>query len=204
MASTQPHWLMGLHVYMPHMAITPKLQIPLLTTVPFSLVVCLYAYRGICWPFSYHNLISGLPIYVLLFWKQCVETKTNWQLLRSEFFSYPRALFMALSEFRLGLLSDTMAPLRGTPLDTLCAHLQQNMQYREGERDAVFLRETFTIEWPNRTKVRGFLHSIQPYLLLLGQYNVSMWICGTVQCTFSLRLCNYRVRHLLRAFLHRL
>ena len=141
---------MGLHVYM---AITPKLQRSLLTTVPFSLVMCLYVCRGIYWPFSYHNLIYGLQIYVLPFWKQWVETKTSWQLLRSELFSYPRALSMALSDLRLGLLSDIMAPLRGTPLDTLCAHLQQNMQYREGERDAVFLRETFTIEWPNKTKV---------------------------------------------------
>jgi alpha-aminoadipic semialdehyde synthase len=56
----------------------------------------------------------------------------------------------------LGLLSDTPAPLSGTPLDTLCAHLQENMQYRDGERDAVFLRETFTIEWPNKTQVGNY------------------------------------------------
>ena len=61
-----------------------------------------------------------------------------------------------LSSSRLGLLSDTPAPLSGTPLDTLCAHLQENMQYRDGERDAVFLRETFTIEWPNKTQVGNY------------------------------------------------
>ena len=54
---------------------------------------------------------------------------------------------------RLGLLSDVQAPLCGTPLDTLCAHLEKSLQYREGERDAIFLRETFNIEWPNQTKV---------------------------------------------------
>ena len=54
---------------------------------------------------------------------------------------------------RLGLLSDSPTPLSGSPIDTLCAHLQERLQYRPGERDAIFMRETFTIEWPNKTKV---------------------------------------------------
>lgn len=36
---------------------------------------------------------------------------------------------------------------RGTPLDTLCATLEQKMQYGPGERDMVMLQHKFGIEW---------------------------------------------------------
>ncbi|KNE64884.1 hypothetical protein AMAG_10217 [Allomyces macrogynus ATCC 38327] len=38
------------------------------------------------------------------------------------------------------------APLRGNPLDSLCATLEAKMQYADGERDMVFLQHRFEIE----------------------------------------------------------
>lgn len=40
---------------------------------------------------------------------------------------------------------DKITP-RGTPLDTLCATLEQKMQYEPGERDLVVLQHKFEIE----------------------------------------------------------
>ncbi|KAF1957460.1 saccharopine dehydrogenase-like protein [Byssothecium circinans] len=46
----------------------------------------------------------------------------------------------------LGLFSDDPIIPRGNPLDTLCATLEQKMQYEEGERDMVMLQHRFEIE----------------------------------------------------------
>lgn len=46
----------------------------------------------------------------------------------------------------VGLFSDEAITPRGTPLDTLCASLEQKMQYEEGERDMVMLHHKFSIE----------------------------------------------------------
>ncbi|CCX06116.1 Apo Saccharopine reductase [Pyronema domesticum] len=46
----------------------------------------------------------------------------------------------------LGLFSDEKNTPRGNPLDTLCATLEQKMQYEEGERDMVMLQHRFEIE----------------------------------------------------------
>ena len=46
----------------------------------------------------------------------------------------------------IGLFSQTPITPRGTPLDTLCATLEQKCAYLEGERDLVFLQHTFGIE----------------------------------------------------------
>jgi saccharopine dehydrogenase (NADP+, L-glutamate forming) len=46
----------------------------------------------------------------------------------------------------IGLLSDEPVTPRGNPLDTLCATLEQKMQYDEGERDFVMLQHKFEIE----------------------------------------------------------
>ncbi|KAK6205566.1 seventh step in lysine biosynthesis pathway [Scheffersomyces amazonensis] len=55
----------------------------------------------------------------------------------------------------LGLFSDTPTTPRGNPLDTLCATLEELMQYEEGERDLVVLQHKFGIEWANgETEVR--------------------------------------------------
>ncbi|KAI9871680.1 MAG: Saccharopine dehydrogenase [NADP(+), L-glutamate-forming], partial [Watsoniomyces obsoletus] len=45
----------------------------------------------------------------------------------------------------LGLFSDVKITPRGTPLDTLCATLEQEMRYEPGERDMVMLQHMFGI-----------------------------------------------------------
>lgn len=51
----------------------------------------------------------------------------------------------------LGLFSDKKTTPRGNPLDTLCATLEELMQYEEGERDLVCLQHKFGIEWADGT-----------------------------------------------------
>ena len=46
----------------------------------------------------------------------------------------------------LGLFSDVNITPRGNPLDTLCATLEEKMQYESGERDMVMLQHKFEIE----------------------------------------------------------
>ncbi|KAF7727763.1 hypothetical protein EC973_007222 [Apophysomyces ossiformis] len=46
----------------------------------------------------------------------------------------------------LGFFSDTKVHRRGNLLDTLCATLEEKMQYEEGERDMVFLQHRFEIQ----------------------------------------------------------
>lgn len=46
----------------------------------------------------------------------------------------------------IGLFSDTPITPRGNPLDTLCATLEEKMQYEEGERDMCILQHKFIIE----------------------------------------------------------
>jgi saccharopine dehydrogenase (NADP+, L-glutamate forming) len=46
----------------------------------------------------------------------------------------------------IGLFSDDPTIPRGNPLDTLCATLEQKMQYGSGERDLVMLQHRFEIE----------------------------------------------------------
>ncbi|KAH0537838.1 Saccharopine dehydrogenase [NADP(+), L-glutamate-forming] [Glutinoglossum americanum] len=52
----------------------------------------------------------------------------------------------------LGLFSDASIVPRGNPLDTLCACLEQKMQYGPGERDLVMLQHKFGIEHEDGTK----------------------------------------------------
>ncbi|GME94485.1 unnamed protein product [Ambrosiozyma monospora] len=55
----------------------------------------------------------------------------------------------------LGLFSDNLTTPRGNPLDTLCATLEELMQYSEGERDLVILQHKFGIEWADgKTETR--------------------------------------------------
>ena len=46
----------------------------------------------------------------------------------------------------LGLFSDTPITGRNTPLDTLCATLEEKMQYGEDERDMCILQHKFIIQ----------------------------------------------------------
>ncbi|KAI9737519.1 MAG: Saccharopine dehydrogenase [NADP(+), L-glutamate-forming] [Cirrosporium novae-zelandiae] len=62
----------------------------------------------------------------------------------------------------IGLFSDEKISPRGNPLDTLCAALEEKMQFEKGERDFVFLQaradiynklqHRFGIEWADGTK----------------------------------------------------
>ena len=55
----------------------------------------------------------------------------------------------------LGLFSDIKTTPRGNALDTLCATLEEKMQYEEGERELVCLQHKFGIEWANgETEIR--------------------------------------------------
>ncbi|GMM35382.1 saccharopine dehydrogenase (NADP+, L-glutamate-forming) [Saccharomycopsis crataegensis] len=51
----------------------------------------------------------------------------------------------------LGLFSETPIIPRGNPLDTLCATLEELMQYGPTERDLVVLQHKFGIEWADGT-----------------------------------------------------
>lgn len=51
----------------------------------------------------------------------------------------------------LGLFSDKKITPKGNPLDTLCATLEQLMQFGEKERDLVVLQHKFGIEWADGT-----------------------------------------------------
>lgn len=53
----------------------------------------------------------------------------------------------------IGLLSDEPITPRGNPLDTLCATLEQKMQYEEGERDFLMLQHRFEIENKDGSRV---------------------------------------------------
>ncbi|PRT55587.1 Saccharopine dehydrogenase [NADP(+), L-glutamate-forming] [Wickerhamiella sorbophila] len=52
----------------------------------------------------------------------------------------------------LGAFSDTPITPRGNPLDTLCATLEEKMQFDRGERDLVMLQHKFGIEWADGKK----------------------------------------------------
>ncbi|KFA63054.1 hypothetical protein S40285_06395 [Stachybotrys chlorohalonatus IBT 40285] len=52
----------------------------------------------------------------------------------------------------IGLFSSEKILPRGNPLDTICATLEQKMQYGEGERDLVILQHKFEVELKDGTK----------------------------------------------------
>ncbi|KEY68592.1 hypothetical protein S7711_05776, partial [Stachybotrys chartarum IBT 7711] len=52
----------------------------------------------------------------------------------------------------IGLFSSEKILPRGNPLDTICATLEQKMQYGEGERDLVMLQHKFEVELKDGTK----------------------------------------------------
>lgn len=66
----------------------------------------------------------------------------------------------------IGLFSDTPITPRGNPLDTLCATLEDKMQYEEGERDMCILQHKFLVEYKDGKKVKSpvplvHLHCLQ-------------------------------------------
>lgn len=54
---------------------------------------------------------------------------------------------------RLGMFSDTPVIKRGNLLDTLCATLEEKMQFLPGERDMVMLQHKFEVELKDGTRV---------------------------------------------------
>ena len=52
----------------------------------------------------------------------------------------------------IGVFSEEKIKPRGTPLDTLCATLEEKMQYEKGERDMVMLQHKFEIEHKDGSK----------------------------------------------------
>lgn len=73
-----------------------------------------------------------------------IDSKTNWQN------DDDRSRILAGFAW-LGIFSDIPITPKGNPLDTLCARLEELMQYEEGERDLVVLQHKFGIEWANGT-----------------------------------------------------
>ncbi|GCE98078.1 saccharopine dehydrogenase [Zygosaccharomyces mellis] len=69
-----------------------------------------------------------------------IDSKTKWQSEED------RARILAGFTW-LGFFSDILITPKATPLDTLCARLEELMQYEEGERDLVVLQHKFGIEW---------------------------------------------------------
>jgi spermidine synthase len=53
----------------------------------------------------------------------------------------------------IGLFSDSAVTARGSLLDTLCATLEEKMQYEKGEKDMVMLQHKFEIENKDGSKV---------------------------------------------------
>ncbi|CCD27460.1 saccharopine dehydrogenase (NADP+, L-glutamate-forming) NDAI_0K02690 [Naumovozyma dairenensis CBS 421] len=73
-----------------------------------------------------------------------IDSKTNWKTSEDR--------ERILSGFAwLGLFEATPITPRGNALDTLCARLEELMQYEEGERDMVVLQHKFGIEWADGT-----------------------------------------------------
>ncbi|ORX61595.1 saccharopine dehydrogenase [Hesseltinella vesiculosa] len=52
----------------------------------------------------------------------------------------------------IGFFTDNKVHRGGNLLDTLCATLEEKMQYEEGERDMIFLQHRFEIEWKDGSK----------------------------------------------------
>ena len=57
--------------------------------------------------------------------------------------------------FRLGLLSSEQVDLCGSPLKTLCAHMERLLGYLPGEQDAIYLHHFIGIEWPDKVRKRN-------------------------------------------------
>ena len=89
---------------------------------------------------------------------------------------------------RLRLLSDDPVDLAGTPMDALCSHLQQRLQYSPEERDAIFLHHIINIEWPDNSKVSQYVEctfklsmAMIPFVVYLGM--------GKIEKEFVPKLC---------------
>lgn len=81
------------------------------------------------------------------------EADLEWAIASKTSFSNTEEKQRILAGLKwLGLFSDVPITPRGNPLDTMCATLEQKMQYEEGERDFVLLQHKFGIEWKDGKK----------------------------------------------------
>jgi len=81
------------------------------------------------------------------------ESDLSWAISSKTSFKDTPEKDRILSGIRwLGLFSDTPITPRGNPLDTLCATLEEKMQYEKGERDMVLLQHKFEIEHRDGSK----------------------------------------------------
>ena len=81
------------------------------------------------------------------------ESDIEWAIASKTTFNNTEEKQRILAGLRwLDLFSDKPITPRGNPLDTLCATLEQKMQYEEGERDFVLLQHKFGIEWSDGKK----------------------------------------------------
>ncbi|KAI9722474.1 MAG: Saccharopine dehydrogenase [NADP(+), L-glutamate-forming] [Chrysothrix sp. TS-e1954] len=84
------------------------------------------------------------------------ESDIEWAIASKTTFNNTEEKQRILAGLRwLDLFSDKPITPRGNPLDTLCATLEEKMQYEEGERDFVLLQHKFGIEWKDgKTETR--------------------------------------------------
>lgn len=83
-----------------------------------------------------HNFIGGIDCRDLIW---AISSKTK--------FPSTEEKNRIISGMRwLGLFADTHVSTRGNVLDTLCATLEEKMQYAPGERDMCILQHKFIIE----------------------------------------------------------
>jgi len=56
----------------------------------------------------------------------------------------------------LGFLSNETINKKGSPIDTMSAHLAGRLNYGKGERDMILMRHEVTVKWPdNRRELKG-------------------------------------------------
>ncbi|KAI9881343.1 MAG: Saccharopine dehydrogenase [NADP(+), L-glutamate-forming] [Pleopsidium flavum] len=81
------------------------------------------------------------------------ESDLEWAIASKTKFDNNEEKSRVLTGLRwIGMFSDDKITPRGTPLDTLCATLEQKMQYEPGERDLVMLQHKFEIEHKDGSK----------------------------------------------------
>ncbi|KAK4935915.1 saccharopine dehydrogenase (NADP+, L-glutamate-forming) [Elasticomyces elasticus] len=81
------------------------------------------------------------------------ESDLTWAIASKHRFKDDEEKQRIISGLRwLGLFSDKPITPRGNPLDTLCATLEEKLQYEKGQRDMVMLQHKFEIEHKDGSK----------------------------------------------------
>ena len=81
------------------------------------------------------------------------ESDLTWAIESKHSFDTTEEKQQILSGLKsLGLFSEKPITPRGNPLDTLCATLEEKLQYEKGQRDMVMLQHKFEIEHKDGSK----------------------------------------------------